>query len=63
MSEERIEYAQEYPSSMLVRSDDPELERVYPRVLWTMHVRKNGGRVWKRKVIVVEEWTEVTSDE
>lgn len=45
--------------SMAVRSSDPEIEQVYPLVAWIRHKQRSGGKVMRRRVIVVEDWTEV----
>lgn len=42
------------------RNPHPEIERVYPVVDWIKHGTRFGGRVFRRRVIVVEGWTEVT---
>lgn len=44
---------------MQVRSDDPEIEDAYPLERWIPNQQKFGGKVYTRKVIVVEDWTEV----
>ena len=40
---------------MHVRWDDPEVERIYPLAEWI----PLGGKVYRRRVIVVEDWEEV----
>lgn len=44
---------------MHIRSDDPEIERIYPLAEWIPAQQRFGGKVWHRTVIVVEDWTEV----
>jgi hypothetical protein len=44
---------------MHVRCDDPEVEEVYPLERWIPNQQRFGGKVWRRTVIVVEDWTEV----
>jgi hypothetical protein len=39
--------------------DIPEVEEVYPMANRIQNHRRNGGTVLQRKVIVVENWTEV----
>lgn len=44
---------------MHVRADYDGRERVYPLAEWIEHHQRDGGRVHKRRIIVVEDWTEV----
>lgn len=44
---------------MHVRNDDPEVERIYPVAEWIPHQQRHGGKVYRRRVIVVEDWEEV----
>lgn len=44
---------------MQVRSNNPETERVYPLTEWITHNQRDGGRVYRRRIIVVEDWIEV----
>lgn len=44
---------------MQVRSDDPEIEDIFPLAKWIEVQQRFGGKVYTRKVIVVEDWTEV----
>lgn len=58
-----VEHAQLYTDgSMLVRSDDPTIERIYPLPKWIKQHTRNGGRVFRRTVIVVEDWDEVKQE-
>ena len=43
-----------------IRWDDPECERIYPLAQWISNQVRNGGTVARRRVIVVEDWAEVT---
>lgn len=52
------EYGHLHGSGYLLRG--PEAERFYPLAEWIEDKRDNGGRVFRRRVIVVEDWTEVT---
>jgi hypothetical protein len=47
--------------SMQVQPDDPEIERIYPLSLWIEHMQRWGGKVYRRTVIVVEDWHEVST--
>lgn len=64
MSEEAPEAVTEYGElysggGYLLRNPAPEIERIYPVAEWIKHGRQDGGRVFRRRVIVVEDWTEV----
>lgn len=43
--------------SMQVRPDD--IEHIYPLVEWIENHQRHGGKVFTRKIIVVEDWHEV----
>lgn len=43
---------------MCVRNPDPLVERVYPLALW-IEGRQRETRVFRRRVVVVEDWVEV----
>lgn len=43
---------------MCVRNTDPLIERVYPLALW-IEGRQRSARVFRRRVVVVEDWVEV----
>lgn len=45
--------------SMQIRPTYPEVERVYPLAEWIPDHQRGGGKVFKRRVIVVDDWTEV----
>jgi hypothetical protein len=47
---------------MHVRWDDPEMERIYPLAQWIPDQQRHGGHVWRRRIIVVEDWSEVPSE-
>jgi hypothetical protein len=47
---------------MHVRWDDPEMERIYPLAQWIPAQQRHGGHVWRRRIIVVEDWSEVPSE-
>lgn len=48
--------------SMQIRPTYPEVERVYPLAQWIPDHQRDGGKVYKRRVIVVDDWTEVPRD-
>ena len=43
-----------------VRNPDPAIERLYPVAEWIKHQRRTGGHVYRRRVVVVEQWIEIT---
>lgn len=47
--------------SMQVRNSDPELERIYPFERWVENQQRSGGTVYRRRIVVVEDWTEVNN--
>lgn len=54
------EYAQLYASgAMLVRNNHPEIERIFPLEKWIEANTHHGGRVFRRVITVIEDWTEV----
>jgi hypothetical protein len=60
MAGDVVEHAIEMSGgSMAVRPGDPELEQVYPLAQWIPHKQEFGGKVYRRRIIVVEDWTEV----
>lgn len=64
MSDEIVtEHAQEYSGgNMLVWPNDPELYEIFPLELRLKSARLNGGKTWRRRVIVVSDWEEVTGE-
>jgi len=59
-----VEHGQLYSSgAMLVRNGHPEIEKVYPLAEWIVNSKRDGGKVYRRQVIVVEDWTEVTDEQ
>lgn len=57
MAEPIVEHAIEMTSgAMQVRFDHPDIERIYPLQQWIVHNQRFGGKVWRRTVIVVEDW-------
>lgn len=47
-------------SSGAMQVRNPMADRIYPLAEWIEHERRDGGKVYRRTVIVVEDWTEVT---
>ena len=45
---------------MHVRNDDPEVERIYPLAEWLPAARRFGGHVYRRRIVILEDWEEVT---
>jgi hypothetical protein len=45
--------------SMQVFPDDPEIEDVYPLARRIRAKQRFGGQVYRRRIIVVEDWDEV----
>lgn len=59
-STETVEHAQQFAGgSMLVRNPHPDIERIYPVTDWVRDERKNGGRIYRRRIVVLEDWTEI----
>lgn len=46
-----------------IRWDDPEIERIYPTPKWAAHTIRTGGHVFRRRVIVVEDWEEMSAED
>lgn len=54
------EHAIKMPSgAMQVRNSEPLTEKVYPLADWIAHGQENGGKVYRRRIIVVDDWEEV----
>ncbi len=45
--------------SMQVRASDPRFEQIYPLTDWIQGNQRFGGKVYRRRVLVVEDWHEV----
>ena len=55
ISEPIVEYAIAYSGgSMLVRPND--IEDIWPIVEWVEAYQRHGGKVYRRRVIVVSDW-------
>lgn len=60
MSEEVTEHAVMMSGGgMHIRCAAPEVENVYPLTKWIEHQQRRGGKVYRRRVVVLEDWTEV----
>jgi hypothetical protein len=46
---------------MHIRYDHPDIERIFPLADWIKSQQRFGGKVWRRTVIVVEDWHEVAA--
>lgn len=58
---ETTEYAQRYAGgSMLVRNPHPDIERIFPVAEWIRAEQQLGGKIYRRRIVVLEDWTEVT---
>lgn len=42
-----------------IRSSSPEVERIYPLRQWVIDNRLNGDRVYRRRIVVIQDWHEV----
>lgn len=55
------EHAQEMSGGgMHVRYEHPEIESIYPLADWIRSGQRFGGKVYRRRIVVVEDWTEIT---
>jgi hypothetical protein len=45
--------------AMTVRYDHPDIDRIFPLAEWIRTEQRFGGRVWRRRIIVVDDWEEV----
>jgi hypothetical protein len=46
--------------AMTVRYDHPDIDRIFPLAEWIRSEQRFGGRVWRRRIIVVDDWEEVS---
>jgi len=42
-----------------VRAPYSEVDQIYPLAEWIEHQQRDGGKVYRRTIIVVEDWAEV----
>lgn len=45
--------------AMCVRYEHPDIERIFPLTDWIKSEQRFGGKVYRRVVVVVEDWEEV----
>lgn len=45
--------------SMEVRTNDPDVEKIYPVERWIENTKRHGRKVYRRVIIVVDDWKEV----
>ena len=43
-----------------VRNTAPHVQAIYPTAQWAMDEIRSGGHVYRRRVIVVQDWEELT---
>lgn len=53
------EHAVELCGSLQLRSDHPDIDTLYPLAEWTPDWQRRGVHVFKRRIVVVDDWTEV----
>lgn len=46
-----------------VRNSDPEIDEIYPLEQWIKAGQRFGGHVYRRRIIVLEDWTEITGEQ
>jgi hypothetical protein len=62
-AEHVVEHAIQLSSgAMCVRFQHPDIERIFPLAEWIKSEQRFGGRVFRRVVVVVEDWEEVERD-
>jgi hypothetical protein len=44
---------------MKIRYTDPDVDRIYPLSKWRYHIHRQGGRVYRRTVLVLDDWTQL----
>lgn len=58
-----VEYGQLYSSGgFLTFNDSPEIEAIWPMADRIKAGRMHGGHVYRRTIVVISEWEEVTDD-
>lgn len=45
------------------RCDDPEIEKIYPTAKWAAHQIKSGGHVYRRRIVILQDWEEISAKE
>jgi hypothetical protein len=48
--------------SMQVYNDHPDIERIYPVAKQVQHDQRTGGKVYRRRIIVVDDWEEIPAE-
>ena len=46
-----------------VRDTDPEIEKIFPLAEWIAHQTRTGGHVYRRQIVVLQDWHEITEAE
>jgi len=60
MNEPRTEYGQLYSDGEFkILLDTPEIEAIYPLGKRIEHIEKHKGTVYKRTIIVIEDWVAI----
>lgn len=49
--------------SMLVRNPHPDIERIWPVADWIRDQQRMGGKIYRRRIVVLKDWTEVEEQE
>lgn len=57
------EYSLKMLNTMQVLPTDTEVEKVYPMAKHLRHSMKYGGQVYRRRLLIIEDWTPVTEEE
>lgn len=61
MSEVTTEYGLLMSSGgFLIRNTDPMVEQIYPTPEWARNETFTGGHVYRRRIVIQEEWEEIT---
>jgi hypothetical protein len=42
-----------------IRNGHPDIERIYPLRDWIRAEIRSGGKIYRRTIVVIEDWTEV----
>lgn len=55
-----VEHAVRYTGgAMLVRNPSPDIEAIFPLDLWVTSEKRFGGKVYRRTIVVIDDWKEV----
>lgn len=44
---------------MTIRNPHPDTERIYPLGQWITHQQRDGCKVYRRRILVLDDWQEV----